>query len=758
MKINKNKIGLAKTKSEIVFEHVLTRASTLSVNGDDSHLRKFIMSFESLTDTAAQDELVAKVDESTAGITNTVNDISTAMATDEQPLTEEETDNLEASIVAAQDPEGYIEAGDQVVDGTTVSSLGGEAEAERAEVTREAFEHHEMQNTLAMTAAYNITPEKQSAAAELFFPTITLDVQQKNYTIDAHLLTVQVNLEYNINGKVPEYRAQKHIIKGLRDAGVLKSGFTDIIPVFRAGVNEEFFVDSSLFPVSEVITDYGDRVETNLLAIGKKVHVLALAQNERQVALGGQDMTDQIAPNPKLKALGVSIGGKAVKFDNLGYHTDSQWTYAPTGDSENIQLSFKSNTNLINGDTKDITGADIPALAALKTNNAEVLLRLAVSGEGNTDYGEFTLSAVDVSVALVRDVTTKEIIDLESTEGQAVVEAIKNADIKIVGWELDATRTNSNIREHGLVLDDRVQRIIYGVKLHSPISVLKNVRDKTPEATESQTLNGLIKTTFIRRSNAAITSIYEILDVLKSLPENLDNTQPFSFSNIGIGQFFVKTYVKDIAIDVNATVQSMQTSDRLCNASAVLTNLMLTEITKAYCNSEMAAALEITDIGSNGFKPHVIAITDNFTRQFICKDGDARTLGDGFDFTIEACSDNRLVSTVDETTGKLLTNQDGEVGTIFMSFGVPKNGANLAIPLWFGNCLDKREIPMSLERSRNSRYVGEIMVQPWFSHICHLPILVRITVKNLKEAVEKRVPFAIYDESRQAATPATPTP
>ena len=89
--------------------------------------------------------------------------------------------------------------------------------------------------------------------------------------------------------------------------------------------------------------------------------------------------------------------------------------------------------------------------------------------------------------------------------------------------------------------------------------------------------------------------------------------------------------------------------------------------------------------------------------------------------------------------------KDGSVGTIFMSFGVPRSGS-LSVPLWFGNCLDKREIPRILDRARGSKYQHEVMVQPWFSHICHLPVLVRIGVLNLSEAVQKRVPFHVENK------------
>ena len=48
------------------------------------------------------------------------------------------------------------------------------------------------------------------------------------------------------------------------------------------------------------------------------------------------------------------------------------------------------------------------------------------------------------------------------------------------------------------------------------------------------------------------------------------------------------------------------------NASAVITNFVLAEMTQAYTSSELAAAYEIISGGAN-FRPHVIAIADVFT-------------------------------------------------------------------------------------------------------------------------------------------------
>ena len=459
------------------------------------------------------------------------------------------------------------------------------------------------------------------------------------------------------------------------------------------------------------------------------------------IALGMQDSTDQIAGNPRLKTIGLKVGNDTVLFENLQYHQASQFTYSPKGDREDILLTYDVNTHLLDENTKGVKSGALPTeLQALKDKGLEVLVRLTLTGRGNTDTSAFEINSGSVKVTAVRDAKTKEVKDLEDAALKPLLDAVKATEV--VGWEIDATRTNSNIREHGMILDSRVQRIIYGVRLHSPIAVRRPFDEKT-DVTDAQRIDTLIQTNYIRRTNAAITALYDILGMLKAAPEKVDMTEPFAHSIVGIGQYFSKNYVRDVALDVYKTTQSMQTTDVRANASAVITNFVLAEMTQAYTSSELAAAYEIISGGAN-FRPHVIAIADVFTSKFIFREGDARTLGDGFDFTIEECSDDRLVD----------KDKDGEVGTIFLSFGVPRNGS-LSIPLWFGNCLSKREIPRIVNRARGSKYQHEVMVQPWFSHICHLPILVRIRVVGLKKAVQERIPFAVQALTKDGEVPLT---
>lgn len=686
---------------------------------------------------------VAELNEATTAIPTTATQIGEAAAAEGEQLTPDEVQNIQDSLVVAANPEAYLKSGNEEEAGTVHGVLGGEVDAAPValEASRESFEVHGMMNTLTMTVSYNVRADKQSKAAELFFPTINLDFNSNNYTIDTQLSTVFTEKEYEVTGKRDAYRNQKHIIKALRNSTILKSNFTDIIPVYRQGQNDDSFVDVSVLPVRSVVNDQGEKFQTSLLRLGEEIKLLDISQTNRMIALGMQDSTDQIAGNPRLKTIGLKVGNDTVLFENLQYHQASQFTYSPKGDREDILLTYDVNTHLLDEHTKGVKSGALPTeLQALKDKGLEVLVRLTLTGRGNTDTSAFEINSGSVKVTAVRDAKTKEVKDLEDAALKPLLDAVKATEV--VGWEIDATRTNSNIREHGMILDSRVQRIIYGVRLHSPIAVRRPFDEKT-DVTDAQRIDTLIQTNYIRRTNAAITALYDILGMLKAAPEKVDMTEPFAHSIVGIGQYFSKNYVRDVALDVYKTTQSMQTTDVRANASAVITNFVLAEMTQAYTSSELAAAYEIISGGAN-FRPHVIAIADVFTSKFIFREGDARTLGDGFDFTIEECSDDRLVD----------KDKDGEVGTIFLSFGVPRNGS-LSIPLWFGNCLSKREIPRIVNRARGSKYQHEVMVQPWFSHICHLPILVRIRVVGLKKAVQERIPFAVQALTKDGEVPLT---
>lgn len=738
----------AKSNVETLMAIMPNYANEVALSKESRNLLgKAFLSRESFTTAETSD-----LDSAVSGYNSAANGIANQFHQETgTQLTEDQIEGLKESMAIAQNPAEYMKAATVHEPGTIMSSIGSDADVgvvDMGELSKESFEVHNMVNTLAMTASYNIRPERQSKAVELFFPTTTLDSTVNNITINVSLSTVFNSKEYEVTGQGDVYRNQKHIIKSLRDANILKSNFTDIVPVYRQGVNESFFVDSNLLAPHIVKTDYDEDITTSLLKCGKEIKLIHISQTDRMIANGQQDDTDQIAANPKLKTLGLKVGNDVVLFQNLQYHQASQFTYAPTGDREGILLNYDVNTHLLDEFTIGENSKGLPPeLQVLKDKGLEVLLRFNINGMGNTNFGHFTLNPAQVSVSMVRDAKTKKALSFEDPAVQALVAEIEKTSI--IGYELDANRTNSNIREHGLLLDEMTQRIIYGVKLHAPIAIRCPIDDKDT-VSDSQRIDSLIKTSFIRRTNAGITALYDILQMLSQQPKDLDFTQPYANSIIGAGQYYVNTYVRDLRFDVLEATQSLQTVDVTKNISGAVTNFILAEMAQAYAKSELAAAYELTDIG--GGKPHVIAIADVYTSKFIFREGDARTLGDGFKFTIEECSDGRLVDGAllhEKYAGKKM---DGEVGTIFLSFGKPTEGS-MSVPLFFGETLDKREVPRIVTRSRGSKHQHEVMVQPWFTHICHLPILIRIVVTNMKRAIQECIPFKTKEVGAQATNP-----
>ena len=153
----------------MIADIVKSHAHDISLSTESAKLvGKAFLSIESLSASETED---------LGAITNSQKTVIDGIVADYQEttgstLTEDQVDNLSESIVIAQNPDEYYNAGAQTEPGTVVSAIGGGVDVGVVgqELATESFEVHGMMNTLAMTVSYNIRPEKQSKAVELFFP------------------------------------------------------------------------------------------------------------------------------------------------------------------------------------------------------------------------------------------------------------------------------------------------------------------------------------------------------------------------------------------------------------------------------------------------------------------------------------------------------------------------------------------------------------------------------------------------------------
>ena len=167
-------------------------------------LSQAFLSTESLS-AQQQSELT----EAVSGIPEATTTLAEGLRQDENiELTPAEVANIQESMIIASNPEAYLKSAAERPEGVVVPVIGGEPEVSpvNLDLSKESFEVHGMMNTLAMTVSYNVKAEKQSKAAELFFPTISLDSTQNNYTIDVALSTVFTSKEYDLTGNGDVWR------------------------------------------------------------------------------------------------------------------------------------------------------------------------------------------------------------------------------------------------------------------------------------------------------------------------------------------------------------------------------------------------------------------------------------------------------------------------------------------------------------------------------------------------------------------------
>lgn len=646
-------------------------------------------------------------------------------------------------------PKAYLEGnqsklmgGKQIismVDGAPAASI-----AEQGSLQTESFEPYSNMTTMQVNLSYNlygVNNLMQSRAAELFLPIINMGATDEAYTINLNLLTVYRDQMQTVQPN--PWAKDRSLLHSLRDSSILRAGYTDLIPIVRQGKTDDYFVDTALLPTIDYNFN-GEVLKTSYLKIGRTVNLLQLIERDGTLAQGHASVqrTYQIGPNPRLGGFLLQIADDdAVRFDKIETHVSSGFTISNNANQNQgeVSIGYSVNTHVLNADTVSAKNGQFPtALDVLKNQKLEVSLHVGISGTGNTVRGDFTLSSPEVTIKRIVKTDTQEEVDLSSAAANPVKDLVKK--FKVIGWYPEMQLSNMNNAEHGLVLDSNVQKLTYGVKLNSPISIRRPTHDMHTNAPSNAEdwraiTENLINVASYVRSNQAIDTIYNVLEQLKQMPKGIDVTEPYSHTVFGAGQYYVDVVCRDLELDVYDKLQSLDTKDKTENVNALISQLMTVVAADMYARSGMAAIYEITGIARGEARPHVIAIADPFTHKFVFRDSDTRTLGNGFDFTIAECSDRRL--TKDDKT-KL--DNTGNFGTIFMSFGKPKQG-ELSVPLYFGNTLRKHEVVRSVQRSIGNTTVIYDIMQPFSNPVVHTPILARIRIRNLAKALEEKTPF-----------------
>lgn len=497
----------------------------------------------------------------------------------------------------------------------------------------EAFENKDLSVVQAFSAVWNIGATRQDTASELFYPTHVLTPDHTALDVKVPRTLLFKGQPRNFNGDPADFGFQ-NALEAYRNHKLLENETTEVIAhVLEDGSNAKHFVDPALVaPVDRQVEGGKAVFKTAPLKMNNKLDLLSISHHP-DILDGATNETDQLHSKITLRNVYIKVTNSAtsavsvLKFKTENY-TRAIFTKTVEGDFMEMQVTFGTeDLGLVAGMT-DVAGVAPEALAELLAAfNAR--LSIDVAGKINLQTGLTNLFAnAGEVVALTKD---GESFSTTSGAGAAMIAKLT---FDVIGYDLQAFRTNSNLRTRGLLVDRNWKVDRFAIPLGSPISVVVPLADDG----EAQAMNDLINITNIRNSNLALTRALNYGESLKEFcAANGDVVEGKrqSLSIEGIARWLITPFYRELDLDILAEVQSQSSTERVGDVNAVLVNAIRTLAYDALVESNYLPVLRQFTQGSDE-KPNLLIMTDLNLPQYLMITGDPRTVSIGMDFEVQS--------------------------------------------------------------------------------------------------------------------------
>lgn len=587
----------------------------------------------------------------------------------------------------------------------------------KAVLSTEAYDGQKLSNSVYFSIAYNLGAARQDEFGETFFPTITIDALQSGIDVSIEYTSLFQEFNRSISGKPDDFK-RVPVIKHLYDNSIFATDKNRVVPVYRESDNKELFLDEQKY----TDTNTGSAIITAPLKFGKKLSLLGISQTDDMLAKGMMDNTDSLDRTIRLDHLYFSMSKKddsvtEVFKVNAQLYPFFAFVANPQDHHKSMILNFTTDSVVINiSSFKTATGANSAVLNEAIDNqyeNYKLVFEIGVRGEANVMESNVELQAFKMNLKEVRNAAG----DIVPTTDGAYTALKAVADkAKLVGYTLEAYRTNTNIRTRGTLITNDHYNHVYDVPFHAGITALFPIINQTGADNDAGTLTSQVMLAGIFTSAYAVKKLTEFADSLHMLNQN-GALQDAKYE--GVGRFVTNPWFHTESFELSSVIDSTQSSYRDEDIRAALRLKIKNEVINMYTASNYGVAFEVLR-GNLGGNIGVIIGTDLRLKTLLVKDDSTFSLGDGFEA--------KVVSTLNPLIA----------GKIFITFGVfDANRNTTPNPLNFGNCIWSPTLSYEVQKTTNGAVSRELHNMPRFLHMIHLPILSVFNVTDVQSVFSK---------------------
>lgn len=589
----------------------------------------------------------------------------------------------------------------------------------RAVIAQESFDGQQLNNAIYFSIAYNLGASVQDEFGETLYPTIPVSPTESGVSVS--LEYVSIMREYTRDRKgtpVVDSDVDNYIpvVKAMFDPSVFGVDTSALVPVFRTGENEDMFVKDAKY-----VDDYTtlQTITTAPLKFNKAIDLLGISQTDDMLAKGTMDNTDAVDRAVSLSKIYFSLSKtddsktEIFAYDVSGA-ASKRFFAPPQGHYKLLVCNFKLSGAAINtSNTKPITEAASEVLEQAEANT-NIMLQFQINGELNTESGVVDLTAGEIRLLGVRK-ANGELCETTSTEYTKAAALVAKA--KLLGYTLDAKRTNTNVRTRGVIVTNQMFSYLYPVPFRSGVTCIKSLVDYNGKENDANRIAAQSQTTGFIISNLAVSTLVNHVESLRAAN---DNGALATLKHEGIGSKFTKPYFREETIDLADVVDSLESNKRDDDVRSNILQRVNNIAMDMIINSWYGPAFKVFK-GNTGAKITIVIATDPNIARLIVRNGESEfEYGDRFKF--------KVVSTYNEL-------MKGRVVIVPTVLDANKN--TTPDPLNFGFCAYTPTIVYEVSKTTNGAVAGELNTIPRFLHVTNLAIAAVINVSDVANVFNK---------------------